>query len=273
MIVGLFALIEKECIMNSDNKNNIDNTFDEIETCSIDDLLNTIEELENREPFRKSYKGEYETSLIDADDSDEACKSSVSLKNIKKERRILNKQEKNINEEKEESTASMIFGWVKVVAIALVIALLINKFVIANALIPSGSMESTIMTGDRVIGLRTSYIFTSPERGDIVIFKNPDDESKLYIKRIIGVPGDKVVISDGLVYINDSEVPLEEEYLSVTPKGNFGPYEVPEDSYFMLGDNRNVSKDSRYWENTFVKEEKIIAKAIFRYYPSWGLIK
>ena len=262
--------------MSSEFKNNNDNTFDEIETCSIDDLLNTIEELENREPFRKSYKGDYETSLIDAVDDVDTMKVDTGLITLikdKKENRRTVKQKKVVTEENEESTASVIFGWIKVVAIALVVALLINKFVIANALIPSGSMESTIMTGDRVIGLRTSYLFTSPERGDIVIFKNPDDESKLYIKRIIGVPGDKVVISDGLVYINNSEVPLEEEYLSVTPKGNFGPYEVPEDSYFMLGDNRNVSKDSRYWENTFVKEEKIIAKAILRYYPSWGLIK
>lgn len=265
--------------MSDDIKNKNDNSLDEIETYSIDDLLNTIEELENREPFRKGHKGDYETSLIDAEpdlNSDESIKCVLSInKEQNNKRKLWNNRtgKNNIKEEKEETTVSVILGWVKVVVIAVVIALLINKFVIANALIPSGSMESTIMTGDRVIGLRTSYIFTSPERGDIVIFKNPDDESKLYIKRIIGVPGDKVEIIDGLVYINDAPEPLTEDYLSVTPKGDFGPYEVPEDSYFMLGDNRNVSKDSRYWENTFVKEEKIIAKAILRYYPSWGLIK
>lgn len=259
--------------MSDEIKNKDEELLEEFETCSIDDLLQTIDELEGREPFRRNNK-EYESYLVDEDvsegtapkiiDSDETVVEPV----IRKRARL-----KKQKEEKEESTASLIFGWVKVVVIAVVIALLINKFVIANALIPSGSMESTIMTGDRVIGLRTSYIFTSPERGDIVIFKNPDDESKLYIKRIIGVPGDKVEIVDGLVYINDSEEPLYESYLTVTPKGDFGPYEVPEESYFMLGDNRNVSKDSRYWENTFVNEEKIIAKAYLRYYPTWGLIK
>lgn len=262
--------------MSEDNNKTDVNLLDEFEACSIDDLLNTIDELENREPFKKSRKMSYETNLIDSDLVSDEENEIVSLE-VEKEKVDKKKirRHKNVKTEdnSKEPMVSVIIGWVKVVAIAVVIALLINKFVIANALIPSGSMESTIMTGDRVIGFRTSYLFSSPERGDIVIFKNPDDESKLYIKRIIGVPGDKVEIIDGLVYINDSEEPLNESYLSVTPKGSFGPYEVPEDSYFMLGDNRNVSKDSRYWENTFVKEEKIIAKAYFRYYPSWCLIK
>ena len=91
--------------------------------------------------------------------------------------------------------------------------------------------------------------------------------SQLYIKRVIGLPGDKVQIIDGKVYINDSETPLDEPYLPEPPEGDYGPYYVPEDSYFMLGDNRNWSKDSRFWTNTYVKKEKVLAKAIFRYYP------
>ena len=90
------------------------------------------------------------------------------------------------------------------------------------------------------------------------IFKFPDDESQLYIKRVIGLPGDKVQIIDGKVYINDSETPLDEPYLPEPPEGDYGPYYVPEDSYFMLGDNRNWSKDSRFWTNTYVKKEKVL---------------
>lgn len=267
----------EEVYMSEEMKSNGNSSLDELEFCSIDELLDTIDELENREPFKPEYSKHRESSLIDSDNFSEdliiksdqkECPSNSIDSTRKKPRRAGIKKR-----EEQESVASVIFGWVKVIVFAVIIALLINKFIIANALIPSGSMESTIMTGDRVIGLRTSYLFTSPDRGDIVIFKNPDDESKLYIKRVIGLPGDKVEIIDGLVYINDSEEPLGESYLTVTPKGNFGPYEVPDESYFMLGDNRNVSKDSRYWENTFVKEDKIIAKAYLRYYPSWGIIK
>lgn len=259
--------------MSEEIKNKDDNSLDEVEIYSIDELLSIIDELESNVPKHKIRAKDYETNLVDSDfvpDANDISENDVSEIKINLRR---SRSKRTDETEKKESVASAIFGWVKVVVIGVVIAMLINKFVIANALIPSGSMESTIMTGDRVIGLRTSYLITSPERGDIVIFKFPDDESKLYIKRIIGTPGDKVEIIDGLVYINDSKEPLEENYLSVTPKGNFGPYEVPEDSYFMLGDNRNVSQDSRYWENTFVKEDKIIAKAYLRYYPSWGFIK
>ena len=142
-----------------------------------------------------------------------------------------------------------------------------------NATVPSGSMEPTVMTGDRVIGLRLAYMFSSPKRGDVIVFKYPDDRSVQYLKRIIGLPGEKVEIKDGKVYINDSEEPLEEEYLTVVPTDNYGPYFVPEDSYFMLGDNRNNSKDSRYWKNTYVKKEDIVAKVLFGYYPKFYWVK
>lgn len=113
-----------------------------------------------------------------------------------------------------------IFSWVRIFVIAIVIALLINNFVIINANVPSGSMENTIMTKDRMIGLRTSYWFSSPKRGDIIIFNNPEytegqdsEDSKLYVKRVIGQPGEKITIKDAKVYVNDSATPIKEDYL------------------------------------------------------------
>ena len=141
-----------------------------------------------------------------------------------------------------------------------------------NANVPTTSMESTIMKGDNLIGFRLAYQFSEPERGDVVIFPYPDNTSVTYVKRIIGMPGDTVEVYDGKVYIN-GVVLDESKYLTVTTEGEFGPYVVPEDSYFMMGDNRNFSLDSRYWENKFVKKEDIIAKVIFRYYPSIGMIE
>ena len=165
-----------------------------------------------------------------------------------------------------------LWEYVKMIVFVVVIVFIINNVLLINARIPSESMEKTIMTGDRVFGNRLAYMTKDPERFDIVIFKYPDDESQLFIKRIIGLPGDKVEIIDGKVYINDSETPLEDSYVPETPLGSFGPYEVPENCYFMMGDNRNNSKDSRYWTNTFVRFDQIVGKAEIRYFPSIKLL-
>ena len=170
-----------------------------------------------------------------------------------------------MSEEKKISAKSEIFSWIKVIVSAIIIALFVDFVIIANAVVPTGSMESTIPAGSRIMGLRLYYNFKDPERGDIVIFKDPDDEQVDYLKRIIGLPGETVEIASGKVYI-DGEL-LDEPYLDEEPTGDFGPYQVPEDSYFMLGDNRAVSKDSRYWTNTYVRRDKIIAKAFFMYWP------
>ncbi len=164
-----------------------------------------------------------------------------------------------------------IISWVAVLLAAVVLSLVVTKYVIIKAIIPSGSMENTLQKGDQLIGLRMAYLFSEPEREDIIIFKYPDNETKKYIKRIIGLPGETVEIVDGVLFI-DGEV-YEEDYLKEPMRGSFGPYEVPEGHYFVMGDNRNRSEDARMWKNKYVAEEKIIAKAWLRYEPNWEFIE
>jgi signal peptidase I len=149
---------------------------------------------------------------------------------------------------------------------AFVVAYILSNYVIVNAKVPSGSMISTINIDDKVIGFRLSYLFSDPERGDIVMFNAPDKENTIYIKRIIGVPGDTITISDNQLYINGEL--QEESYVKNgwTRSEGTTEYVVPEGEYFMMGDNRDNSSDSRVWGT--VKKDDIIAKAIFRYYPS-----
>ena len=174
-----------------------------------------------------------------------------------------------MSEEKKASIKAEVFSWVKVIVSAIIIALLVDFFIIANAVVPTGSMENTILPGDRFIGNRLAYVFGEPERGDIVVFRYPDDESEIYVKRVIGLPGDTIDIEDGKIYINGSAEPLQEDYLKEEWTVATGPYtfEVPEGSYFMMGDNRNDSWDARYWSNTYVTKDKILGKALFTYWP------
>jgi len=186
----------------------------------------------------------------------------MSDKNVKK----MNAQESAI-----DSKAALkreIIEWVIVIEVAIVLAVVINLVFLVNAIIPSASMEPTIMVGDRIFGNRLAYINEDPKRGDIVIFRYPDDETQLFIKRIIGEPGDVVWIKEGKVYINGSDEPLDEPYVVVPDTGDFGPYQVPENHYFMMGDNRTKSADSRYWINPYVERDKILGEAWVRYFPN-----
>lgn len=166
-----------------------------------------------------------------------------------------------------------LWEYIKMIIIVVVVVLIVNNFLLINARVPSESMEKTIMTGDRFFGNRLAYLFDDPERFDIVVFKYPDDESQLFVKRVIGLPGETVEIKDGKVYINGSETPLDDSFTPETPTGDYGPYVVPEGSYFMLGDNRNHSGDSRFWKQPYVEKEKIVGKAIFRYFPGVKILK
>lgn len=219
---------------------------------------------------------------FDSQEETELNENSTVESETEKEEKIDTdkKKKKDKKQEKEEfNFKKELFSWIKIFVVAVVIAFFINNVIIMNANVPSGSMKNTISEGDRMIGLRTAYWFSDPQRGDIVIFENPDykengsrADDKYYVKRVIGMPGDKVVISNAKVYINDSKTPLNETYLPeewTQVNGDEEPleYKVPKECYFLMGDNRNNSSDARFWKNTYVKRSKIIAKAEFKYWP------
>ena len=193
--------------------------------------------------------------------------------------------------EEKNSVWKELLSWVEIIVAAVLISLFLTRVVLVNALVPSSSMETLISPQDRLFGNRLAYKFSDPERFDVVIFKYPVDESENYIKRIIGLPGEKVTIKDAKIFINDSEAPLEENYLPeewVVENDGYA-FEVPEDCYLMLGDNRNVSEDARYWAEvayeyglvdsvedgepyTYVSRDKILGKAMFTYWPHFQML-
>lgn len=174
-----------------------------------------------------------------------------------------------IEENKKENHGKISFI---IFAVVIVIAdIFLFTKVLVNAYIPSESMEDTLMTGDRIIGNRLAYKFGSnPERYDIVIFYAPDD-GELYIKRIIGLPGETVIVKGGNVYV-DGEV-MDDSFIREPMDKEDLEFHVPEGYYFMMGDNRNESYDSRYWDDPYVAEEDIVAKAVFKYWKGVKILK
>ena len=156
-----------------------------------------------------------------------------------------------------------IISWILVFITAILLATFINKVVIFRVKVPTGSMKNTIMIDDSVVTFRLAYLFADPKRGDIVVFPYPDDEEIDYIKRIVGLPGETIEGIDGIVYIDGQA--LEEDYILEPMDFDFGPYNIPEGTYFMMGDNRNCSEDSRYWNNKYLGKDKILGKAVFKF--------
>ena len=169
---------------------------------------------------------------------------------------------------------------------ALVLAFTIRSCVVQAFKIPSGSMEDTLAIGDHIFvnkfiyGIKIPFTgkrilkLRDPRRGDVMVFEYPEDRSKDFIKRVVGVPGDEIQVRDkrvyvnGVLYQNPHEVHKEAEVLSreQSPRDNFGPVRVPANSYFMMGDSRDRSYDSRFWG--FVKNSDIKGKAFIKYW-SW----
>jgi signal peptidase I len=169
---------------------------------------------------------------------------------------------------------SVIREYAEAILVAVLLALLIRTFVVQAFKIPSGSMIPTLLVGDHILVNKFVYRFADPARGDVIVFKYPVDESRDFIKRIIAVGGEDLHIKDQKIYVNcrppaSSCRPIEDPWGRWEER--FGGSEttsvrVPADSYFVMGDNRNNSQDSRYWG--FVKREKIKGKA-FLIYWSW----
>ena len=170
-------------------------------------------------------------------------------------------------EEIDEKNKSELAALIKTIAVAFGVTLFLNSAVLVNAMVPSSSMEGTLYPGDRFFGNRLAYQNDGPERFDIIVFKYPDDESLMYVKRVIGLPGERIEIIDGKVYVDGNGEPLNDSFIKEPMIGSFGPYEVPEDSYFVLGDNRNNSNDSRRWKHTFVRRDQILGKGVVIYWP------
>ena len=181
------------------------------------------------------------------------------------------------SEKQEVSKLKEAISFMTPIVIALVVAILLKTFIFANAVVPTGSMINTIQEGDRIIASRLAYINENPKRYDVIIFHYPDDESQLFVKRIIGMPGETINIKNGIVYITDANGNTTEArsdfVTNCVPTGDFGPYTVPLGSYFVMGDNRNDSWDARYWKKKNVEKKKIIEKVKFRYFPNPSKIK
>lgn len=204
--------------------------------------------------------------------------------------------------EGEVSRKSVIREYAEALVIAVVLALTIRVFFVQAFKIPSGSMIPTLLIGDHILVSKLAYgfqlpqdcefqvsfppvtcysstlltRFDPPQRGDIIVFRYPEDENKDFIKRVVGIPGDTVAVKNKKVMVNGQV--LEDDAFTqrvdpgiidgrINPRDNFGPVTVPPDSYFVMGDNRDQSLDSRFWG--FVKMDKIKGRA-FLVYWSWN---
>jgi len=181
---------------------------------------------------------------------------------------------------------SVIRQYTEAFLVAILLALVIRTFVVQAFKIPSGSMLPTLQIGDHLLVNKFLYWFTDTQRGDIIVFKFPQDEGRDFIKRVIALPGDKVEVRGKRVYVNDK--PVQESYAvhldpsmqenPHSPRDNFSPVKVPAGQLFMMGDNRDYSMDSRFWG--FLDIKKIKGKAFIIYWswdrdrfrPRWGRI-
>lgn len=185
-----------------------------------------------------------------------------------------------------KSKKRILWEYTEAIVTALLLALLIRAFVIQAFKIPTGSMTPTLLVGDHILvnkflyGIKPPFsdekilVLKKPEREDIIVFKYPEDPKRDFIKRVIAVEGDVIESINKTIYVNGK--PVEEPYArhtdnvskprGIEPRDNFGPFVVPKDKYFVMGDNRDQSYDSRYWG--YVDARAIKGKAMIIYW-SW----
>jgi signal peptidase I len=166
---------------------------------------------------------------------------------------------------------------IETIVIALILALIIRAFIIQVFYIPSGSMEPTLGISDRIVVNKFIYRFREPRRNEIIVFKYPLDtpgqKGKDFIKRIIGLPGETLEVKEGKVYVNGSILIENHSMNSDQDHSNFGPIKIVAGNYFMMGDNRPNSADSRYWRDSegkwagLLPKNKILGLTIVRIWP------
>lgn len=249
--------------------------------------------------FEKNETSEENTNIENTNDNTEIKDDDITIIDCEKEDDLS-------DSEPVDETANMAkdadkfdwkkeaLSWVKMIVVAMLIAFVVTRFIIINANVPTESMENTIPKESRILGLRLSYLFSEPERGDVVVFEFQFKEDTNYVKRIVGLPGETVYVKNGTIEIyKDGEYveTLSEPYVKEDwNTGKVYTFEVPEGKYLVLGDNRNNSADARYWydnvymqynqefglqcdyEDIFVDEDAILGKVYMTYWPSFKWI-
>jgi len=201
---------------------------------------------------------------------------------------MIKENSKNNVKVRSKINRSVLREYVEAIVFALILALIIKAFVIQAYKVDSGSMNPTLIEGDRMLinkfiyGTRVPFSDTklfpirAPKRGDIVVFEYPNDRRVHYIKRLIGLPGDKLKIEDKILYINGEKFEVENAQFKDTmilpsvagPRDNFDSITIPPNSFFMMGDNRDNSSDSRYWG--YVDKSELVGNAVIIYW-SWDI--
>lgn len=250
--------------------------------------------------------------------SDESATKTIE-RIEKTESKPEDEENKNGDEKKKPSKAKETIDFFVPIIAAVIIAMLLKTFVFANAVVPTGSMIATINEKDRLIASRLAYKTSSPERYDIILFYFPDNEEQIFVKRVIGLPGETIEVKNGVAFVTDKDgntTATETDFINPeeVPVGDSGPFYIPEkgeiitvsegvaynskgvvigsesfvetycvtdpqgnyvvreNCYFCMGDNRNHSHDSRSWQNHYVAEDKILGKAIFKYYNGFAML-
>jgi signal peptidase I len=155
--------------------------------------------------------------------------------------------------------------YIEAFGIAIVLALFIITFIAQSFLVQGASMEPSLHNGQRLLVDKIAYRVRAPQRGEIVVFRYPSDPRRRFIKRVMGLPGDQIEVRRHKLYINGNA--LEETYINGPTYGDFGPIIVPEDTVFVLGDNRNNSDDSRFSDVGAVPRKLVVGRALFIYWP------
>ena len=167
-------------------------------------------------------------------------------------------------------TKQIIREWVETIVIALALAMIVRTFVVAAFKIPTGSMKPTLLEGDKIFVNKFIYRFKPVERGDVIVFKYPEDPKKDYVKRLVGLSGETIEIKEGRIYIDDKEIDTPSiKNVYYRNSGDYGEKDiktkVPQDCFFVLGDNSANSRDSRYWG--FVPKKYLVGKAFVIWWP------